>query len=117
MMAGKLLSRVDRERTIEMLFIQNYHLKKPDEMTAAQVAKGLMLEPSQFVRNLLAGMVAQGVLSMRSVSDERLKNLKGGHTDKYWYKLSEKSIQRIEADLREIPIKSKARIVGQLSLW
>lgn len=116
-MSGKLLDRAARENTIEMVFINNHYHKKPDELTAAQVARALMLEPSQFIRNILAGMVEKGILSMRGIQDERLKNLTGGHTEKYWYKLSDKRLQKLKDDERNIPIKSGSKVVGQLSLW
>ena len=116
-MSGKLLDRAARENTIEMVFINNYHHKKPDELTSAQVARALMLEPSQFIRNLLTGMVAKGILTMRGVKDERLANLIGGHGEKYWYKLSDARVAKLEADARTIEIKKGAKVVGQLTLW
>jgi hypothetical protein len=116
-MSGKLLDRGARENTIEMVFINNYHLGKVDELTAAQVARELMLEPSAFIRERLAGMVEKGILTMRKVSDARLSNLKGGHDSKYWYRLSEKRVAKLESDSRSIEIKKGSKVVGQLKLW
>jgi len=116
-MSGKLLDRGRREKTIEMIFINNHRLGKVEELTAAQIARELTLEPSYFLRQILAGMVESGTLSMRKVSDERMANLKGGHSQKYWYKLSDKRLQKLEADSRDISIKKGGEIVGQLKLW
>ena len=113
---------------IEASFINLYKNGKEEEVTSAQVAKSLMLEPSGHIRALLAELVMQGVLDCRRVDnphgsnlvsgkDAKGKNVTGGHAYKVWYKLSEKRIAEIEDGAREIKIKSGGKIQGQLKLW
>lgn len=124
-MSGKLLDRAVRESHTLMIFINRYKLGQVDELTAPQVAREMMLEPSMFVRKLLASLVAQGQLTMRGENDNRTKNLRT-ITDgvvipsegvKYWYKLSDKAIQEIEQSAHDVTIKIKGIVVEQFRLF
>lgn len=124
-MSGKLLDRAVRESHTLMIFINNYKLGKVDELTAPQVAREMMLEPSLFVRKLLASLVAKGQLTMRGENDNRTKNLRT-ITDgvvipsegvKYWYKLSDKAISEIEGSGRDVNIKIGGVVVEQFRLF
>lgn len=116
-MSGKSFDRAVRESHIEMVFVNRYKLKEVSELTAAQVARELMLEPSGHIRSLLAGMVAKGVLEVREQSDARLSNLKGNHAYKYWFKLSDSLVRELENSAREIPVKIGGKAAGQLRLF
>ena len=86
-------------------------------MTATQVARKLMLEPSWHVRKLLAACVAHGQLEMRAESDARCNNLPETRGQKYWYTLSTKVRLEIEDAARNVPVKISGVTIGQLRLF
>jgi hypothetical protein len=116
-MPGKALTGEARESQIMMVFVNNYKLGKVNELTAVQVARELMLEPSHHVRKLLASCVAKGQLEMRGESDTRCDNLPQTMGKKYWYKLSDRCISEIEDAARDIPVKVSGVIAGQLRMF
>ena len=115
-MPNKSFKREVRLNHIHMSFINRYKNGKKVEVTSAQVARALMLEPSGHIRELLAELVLLGKLQCRAVPSERNANLKGGHPNTYLYQLSESEINRLEREAREITVKSKGQPVGQLKL-
>lgn len=116
-MAGKSFKRVERESHILMVFINRYKTGEVYELTATQVARDLMLEPSWHVRQLLAACVAKGRLTMRSESDARCNNLPETAGQKYWYKLSDEAIAEIDGAARDIPVRLSGVTVGQLRMF
>lgn len=116
-MSGKALSRVERKSHIVMVFVNEYKTGGITEMTATQVARKLMLEPSWHIRQLLASCVADGTLEMRGESDARCNNLPETAGQKYWYRLSDKSRAEIDNAARDIPVKLSGVTVGQLRMF
>lgn len=116
-MPGKALERVERESHIMMVFINEYKTGGVTEMTATQVARALMLEPSWHVRKLLASCVAQGNLEMRGEGDTRCNNLPQTQGQKYWYTLSTKVRKELEDDARNVAVKISGVTVGQLRMF
>ena len=116
-MSGKALKGEARESQIMMVFVNNYKLGKINELTAVQVARELMLEPSHHVRKLLASCVAKGQLEMRGESDARCDNLPQTMGQKYWYKLTPRVVSEIEDAARDIPVKVSGVIAGQLRMF
>jgi hypothetical protein len=127
-MPGKSFSRAVRKSHIEASFINRYRNGSTMEVTSAQVAKALMLEPSGHIRTLLAELVYDGVLDCRKVDNPHGSTLvridpdtgnksTGENAFKIWYKLSEKRIAELEENARDIKIKVGGKVQGQLKLW
>jgi hypothetical protein len=116
-MPGKALKGETRESQIMTVFVNEYKLGRRYELTAVEVARFLMLEPSHHVRKLLASCVAKGQLEMRAESDTRCDNLPQTMGRKYWYKLSDRCISEIEDAARDIPVKISGVIAGQLRMF
>lgn len=102
---------------IQQGFINRYKNGKREEVTSAKVARALMLEPSAHIRGLLAELVRDGFLSARKVPDERASNLKGENAFTVFYQLSEKEVEKLEKEAREISVKSNGKTVGQLRMF
>ncbi len=127
-MPGKSFSRAVRKSHIVTSFVNRFKNGKKEEVTSAQVAKALMLEPSGHIRELLGELVRDGILDCRKVDnphghnlvsgkDENGKNVTGGHSFKLWFKLSDKKIAEIESEGHSVTIKKNGKEVGQLKLW
>lgn len=116
-LSGKSFERAERESHIVMVFVNNYKTGGLSELTAVQVARALMLEPSWHVRKLLASCVAKGYLEMRGEGDARCNNLPETEGKKYWYKLSAAKVHEIESAARDIPLKINGVTAGQLRMF
>lgn len=116
-MPNKSFSRAVRKGHITMSFVNRFKNGKREEVTSAQVARALMLEPSAHVRGLLAELIQEGTLQARKVEDKRASNLKGENAFTVYYQLSESMIEQLEKEKREISVKVNGREVAQIRLF
>lgn len=116
-MAGKLLERAGRKRLTMSVFEKDYKAGLWIEKTSTQVARAQMLEPSGFIRDILAELVSEGLLDARKIPDERASNLKGENAFYVLYKLSQKSIDAIEAKARDITVNVGGKAITQIRMF
>jgi len=104
------LSRAGRRNQILLAFAFKIRNGLGDEMSSYEIARKIDLRPtSPNFRDLLSGMVKDGLLKCREVENHT------GFGDKAKFMYS--PANPVKSDERSVPVKSKGKAVGQLEMF
>lgn len=105
-----LESRAGRKNQILMQMSIRYKNGLGNGCTCATISRALGLQPSTYMRQLLAELVVEGRLGIQDTVSK-------GRWPGYWYFLRPDMLNEINKKSRKVPVKVMGKVEGQLTLW